>query len=407
MTDEAHGGRDVSPPRHYFLPEAEPPAGPYSAGPTADQIAAATGEGEVFRLGVAALVPLSRPQGCLAYDRDDLGQLRLVQRWIAPEGPLPTASPLAIADQVQGWWMARLQAAGGSGPLPGCRPAPLGGQPGTFVVPLLAGELLHGMVVLQDCAGGTLDPDAEREVVAIATAMSLALYAFVLKGRLAEAVLPEQVAEAITQERRRIARDIHDGVAQSLAYLLLKAELLDRLIERDPAGAREQASLLRTSLQQAVTELRRCIGDLRRPSTGQIAGITGQLRTLVSSLGELPNLELAMQQVSGVRLAPEVERTVIGIVRESLHNIRKHAAANSVRVEVQQEGEHLRVLVQDDGKGFQPGQGPDDPDLHFGVKQMRELAQELGGDVTITSAPGAGARVEASIPLTPGRADPR
>lgn len=405
MTDEAQGG--TMPPGRYFAPAPAPAAGYILAGPTADQIAAATGEAEVFRLGVAALVPLARPRSCLAYDRDDLGQLRLVQRWIAPDGPLPAASPLAIADQVQGWWMARLQAGGGSGPLPGCRPAPLGGPPGTFVVPLLAGELLHGMVVLQDCPGGgdALDQATEREVVAVATAMSLSLYAFVLKGRLAEAVLPEQVAEAITQERRRIARDIHDGVAQSLAYLLLKAELLDRLIERDPAGAREQASLLRTSLQQAVTELRRCIGDLRRPSTGQIAGITGQLRSLVSSLGELPNLELAMQQVSGVRLAPEVERTVIGIVRESLHNIRKHAAANSVRVEVQQEGEHLRVLVEDDGRGFQPGQGPAEPELHFGVKQMRELAQELGGDVTITSAPGAGARVEASIPISPGRAE--
>jgi NarL family two-component system sensor histidine kinase LiaS len=235
--------------------------------------------------------------------------------------------------------------------------------------------------------------------------MSLTLHTIVLRGQLAKAVLPEQVEEAITQERRRIAREIHDGVAQSLAYLNLKTELLDRLVERDPAAAREQAGIVRQLLQTAMTDLRRCIGDLRRPASGQGAAITAQLRSLASSLNATPNLELALQQVSGTRLAPEVERTVIGIVREALHNIRKHAEANSVRVEVAREDDALRLLVTDDGQGFRVEEQEQDSGQHFGLAQMRELAQELGGHLFIESQPGVGTRVEALIPIKTGHHD--
>lgn len=381
--------------------------GPLGAGatvmsaPTVDRIAAARDEDEVFQRGVASLTETLAPAHCLVFDRDDYGQLRLAYHWNAPEAREPATAPLEVADQVQSWWMARLQSGEVSQPI---RPAPLAGQANTLVLPLLANDLLHGMVVLQDCHR-SLDTASEREIIAIVTAMSLTLNTLLLRRRLEIAILPEQVEEAITQERRRIAREIHDGVAQSLAYLLLKTELLDRLVERDPVAAREQAGVLRQMLQQSVTDLRRCIGDLRRPASGQGPAMTAQLRSLAHTLGEMPNLELALQQVSGTRLAPEVEKTVIGIVREALHNIRKHAHASSVRVEVQRDEEQVHVQVIDDGKGFQPGEPLSGPDQHFGMEQMRELAQELGGSLSVDSHPGAGTRVEASIPLRPGKPD--
>jgi NarL family two-component system sensor histidine kinase LiaS len=152
-----------------------------------------------------------------------------------------------------------------------------------------------------------------------------------------------------------------------------------------------------------MTDLRRCIGDLRRPASGQGAAITAQLRSLASTLNPTPNLELALQQVSGTRLAPEVERTVIGIVREALHNIRKHAEANSVHVEVMREDDALRILVADDGQGFRVEEQEQDSGQHFGLAQMRELAQELGGHLFIESQPGSGTRVEALIPIKSGQ----
>lgn len=379
--------------------------------PMLSRIANATTEANVYRVGSLALIEVLDPARCLIFDRDENGHLRTAHRWDAPNATTPPTAPLILARQVQQWWMRLLQ----TGQLPrSSRPALLQGPGSAVVAPLLAGDLLHGLIALQDCRR-SLDYAAEREITAIVTTMSLTLHTLVLRARLAEAVLPDQVAEVITQERRRIAREIHDGVAQSLGYLLLKVELLDRLVERDPVAAHEQTAVLRTALQSAIGELRRCIGDLRRPSSPEeTASLTGQLRSLVSALGDLPHLELALQQVSGIRLDPEIERTVIGIVREALANIRKHANASAVRVEVRQDGEELRVLVADDGQGFQPtltGESLDLPlqnehDRHFGVKQMRELAQELGGSLTITSQPGAGARVEAIVPLRPGANKP-
>ena len=369
--------------------------GRFAAVPTADRIAAAREVADAYRAGSAALSAVLAPACCLVFERDEYGQLLLAYRLDAPDRPPAKTAPLAIAEQIQGWWLAMVQA---SGPPRAARPVPLPGKPRTFVIPLVSHETLHGIVVLQECQL-PLDADSAREVIALATTLSLTLSALGLRGQLAKAVLPEQVEEAITQERRRIAREIHDGVAQSLAYLNLKTELLDRLVERNPAAAREQAGIVRQLLQTAMGDLRRCIGDLRRPATGQGPAITAQLRTLASTLPEMPTLELALQEVSGTRLAPEVERSVIGIVREALQNIRKHAAANSVRVEVTREGDALRVLVSDDGQGFQVAERTDEVGGHFGLVQIRELAQELGGDVTITSEPGTGTRIEATIPV--------
>ncbi len=363
--------------------------------PTADRIAAAREVADAYRLGSAALSAVLGPACCLVFERDEYRQLILAYRLDAPERPAPKTAPLVIGEQIQGWWLATVQA---SGPPRAARPVELPGKPRSFVIPLVASETLHGIVVLQECRLA-LDAEAERELLALATTLSLTLSALSLRGQLAQAVLPEQVEEAITQERRRIAREIHDGVAQSLAYLNLKTELLDRLVERNPAAAREQAGVVRQLLQTAMGDLRRCIGDLRRPAPGHGPAITAQLRTLASTLPEMPNLELALQEVSGKRLAPEVERSVIGIVREALHNIRKHAAANSVRVEVTREDDALRVLVTDDGKGFRVADRPGEAGGHFGLVQIRELAQELGGDVAITSQPGVGTRIEALIPV--------
>lgn len=366
--------------------------------PTVDRIAAATDVSEAYRRGSVALIELLAPACALIFDRDEFGQLGLAYRLNLPERDEPELGPAEVMDQVQGWWLATIQA---SGPLTSPRPQALPGQAGTFIIPLVASESLHGFMVLQECERG-LDAEIEREAIAVATTVSLTLHSLVLRASLTRAITPEQLEEAITQERRRIAREIHDGVAQSLAYLNLKTELLDRLVARDPAAAREQAAVVRQLLQSAMTDLRRCIGDLRRPATGQGPAMTAQLRSLASALGEMPNLELALQQVSGARLAPEVERTVIGIVREALHNIRKHAEANSVRVEVAREDDALHLQVIDDGRGFQPDDTGTEAGQHFGLTQMRELAQEMGGHLFIDSQPGSGTRIEALIPLRAG-----
>jgi signal transduction histidine kinase len=112
-------------------------------------------------------------------------------------------------------------------------------------------------------------------------------------------------------------------------------------------------------------------------------------------------MELNINEVSGVRLAPHVERAMIGIVREALHNVRKHARADEVRLEVRRIDDHVEIAVVDDGVGFSGGS----PDGHFGLEQIRELAEETGGQIEIGSAPGTGTSVRARIPM--GAADVR
>src|SRR5690606_41711848 len=110
--------------------------------------------------------------------------------------------------------------------------------------------------------------------------------------------------------------------------------------------------------------------QVRERGSGMVATETSQ-----------PEVALALDELSGVRLAREVERAVVGIVREALQNIRKHANAASVRVEVQRQADDLHVLVADDGVGME--RGPEPSEGHLGLEQMRERAEELGGTLEI------------------------
>jgi signal transduction histidine kinase len=106
-------------------------------------------------------------------------------------------------------------------------------------------------------------------------------------------------------------------------------------------------------------------------------------------------MELDINEVSGIRLAPQVERAMIGIVREALHNVRKHSRADEVRLEVRRIDNHVEISVVDDGVGFSGVS----PEGHFGLDQIRELAEETGGQIEIGSAPGTGTAIRARIPM--------
>ncbi len=358
----------------------------FSNAPTCDQIARACEPAEAYRRGGIALSAVVHPARCLFFERADAGQVALVYQLDLPNREQPTVDERTITDQIQKWLQAEIQ---DDGLLRSTLPAALPDDAHCLVIPLVAGDLLHGVVALQDSIN-TLDDNAEREVVALATTLGLTLHLFTLRHQLATAHSPEQAAEAVLQDRRRIAREIHDGVAQSLAYLNLKVEYLDRLIERNPTAAHEQAELIQQVLKTATADLRRAIGDLREPTSalGEVASAQGHHLSSV-------------QQVASTWPEAQVETTILSIVREALQNIRKHADAHAMRVEVTKDAQTLRVVVIDDGQGFHVTAKAADPGEHFGLVQMHELAQELGGEVVITSVPGSGTRVETTIPMQP------
>ncbi len=211
---------------------------------------------------------------------------------------------------------------------------------------------------------------------------------------------------AAVEERERLAREMHDGLAQALGFLTLKLGLAERTLD---GGAPEPA-------RQALAEMRKVAGDAYDEVRQAIFG----LRTMVSrGLGLVPTLTEYLHefsQQSGLevtlevpeddgfsRFTPEIEVQLIRIVQEALHNVRKHAGAHTARVRFRREGEEAQVTIEDDGGGFDPGASPADARRHFGLATMRERAESVGGALAVRSAPGSGTQVVMRLPFATAR----
>ncbi|HET7035508.1 MAG TPA: ATP-binding protein [Thermomicrobiaceae bacterium] len=175
------------------------------------------------------------------------------------------------------------------------------------------------------------------------------------------------------RERRSFARYLHDGIVQDLAYLALQLDLLTRGLPLDAGEARRLATRLRGEVDTAIGGLRGTIGELRRARTPVRTGRT-----------DAP--------------VPDLERAVLAIVREALQNVRKHARASRVVIELVGEQHELRLSVSDNGIGFARREDAIAGE-HFGLEQMRELAGELGGELALEPAPGGGTRLAVHLPL--------
>ncbi len=206
--------------------------------------------------------------------------------------------------------------------------------------------------------------------------------------------------EAIAAERRRIARELHDGVAQNLAGLRFKSALWSHLADMAPPGMRAALDELQVVLNAAIIDIRRAIFALR-PVDLDAVGFFPALRQLVGDFGD-QNQVVARLDVSGPRDAlPAVyELPLFRIIQEGLNNVGLHAHASSVLVRLQLDGASgVAVSVRDNGRGFDPGQlGPIDQAGHFGLRQMRERILELGGTLDIHSAIGQGTELVITLP---------
>jgi len=206
--------------------------------------------------------------------------------------------------------------------------------------------------------------------------------------------------EAIDAERHRIAHEIHDGVAQSLAGLRFKSALWSHLADAASPGMRAALDELQAVLNAAIVDLRRAIFALR-PVDLDALGFFPALTQLVGDLGDQNQL-VARLDVSGPQdaLPPVYELPLFRIIQESLNNIGQHAHASSalVRLQVDATG-GVAVSVRDDGRGFDPSQlGPADQAGHFGLRQMRERILDLGGTLDIRSATGQGTELVITLP---------
>jgi signal transduction histidine kinase len=198
---------------------------------------------------------------------------------------------------------------------------------------------------------------------------------------------------AAGEERAHLARELHDSVTQALFSMTLVSRSVEMLLDKDPAGARDQLAQLRDLQREALAEMRALIFELR-PGNLEQDGLVHALKTHASALQGRLGLPIVVESDLADRLPLPAEEVLYRIAQEALHNVVKHAAAHRVRVELRREGAAVRLRVEDDGKGFDPEQVPDG---HLGLAGMRARAERVGAEFSCTSQPGDGTTVEVRL----------
>jgi PAS domain S-box-containing protein len=206
------------------------------------------------------------------------------------------------------------------------------------------------------------------------------------------------------EERRRIARDIHDQVGQQMTALRMHLEALRARAQDDPAmGAQvERTQRLAEELDQSIDFLTWQL----RPSTLDHLGLAASLQGLVQGWGERFGIDADFENSApDMRLAADVETNLYRIAQEALHNVVKHAQAGTVSVLLSRRDHHAMLVIEDDGRGFEP-EGPAAPQsaAGFGLVSMRERATLVGGELEIDSTPGSGTSIFVRVPLPAGPA---
>lgn len=215
--------------------------------------------------------------------------------------------------------------------------------------------------------------------------------------------LIQQAVTAQEEERRRIARELHDEAGQSLTALLVGLRTIEE--SRTIAEAAELAQRLREIAAQTLDEVGRLSRGLH-PSILDDVGLPTAVTRHVQEFAQLHGVAVDMR-IDGLDaepLSPLLQTTVYRILQEALTNVAKHADARSVSVRLVRDEATVELRVQDDGAGFDPAGGAeaaagDRGDRHLGLQVMRERAALLGGSVEVESQPGAGTTITAHFPV--------
>ncbi|MFC1978097.1 sensor histidine kinase [Chloroflexota bacterium] len=204
--------------------------------------------------------------------------------------------------------------------------------------------------------------------------------------------------EAIIEERRRIARELHDGVAQSLGYLNLKTKLAsDSVAAQNTVQALTELGDVRQVVQDTYEDIREAIDQLSTEirSAPIIPALTNYIREFGDNNGIRTQFNVTK---SFPQLSPVAELQLLRIAQEVLTNVRRHAQATEVEVKLDSTGEAVEMLVRDNGQGFNPTDLGQFPPGYHGLNIIKERAEGLGGSVTISAAPGEGTAMTVSLP---------
>jgi signal transduction histidine kinase len=273
----------------------------------------------------------------------------------------------------------------------------VGGQLATcrLVAPLQRGPETIGQLAVGCRSARAFDVDDVETLASLADQAAIAIEHARLQDRLRDT--------AILSERERIAREMHDGLAQVLGYVNTKSQAVEQLLAAGRvADARTQMHELSAASRSLYVDVREAILGLRSPITPGL-GLVGAMEAYAARFSDASKIRVRVEATDGARAAglePEVEAQVFRIVQECLTNVRKHAGAGRALVRLECAGDNLHLELTDDGRGFRSAtQGADGSWPRYGLPAMRERAAAIEGRLSWGDAPGGGGRVILDVPL--------
>ncbi len=206
----------------------------------------------------------------------------------------------------------------------------------------------------------------------------------------------ESLVVAREEERRRIRRDLHDGLGPALAGVVFGLDAVRNTLSLRPEAADRSLAELKTELQSCIADIRRLVYDLRPPALDQL-GLIAALEEFAARLRERATLDVCVSAPPMPQLPAAVEVAAYRIVIEAMNNVARHSHASSCSVDLTLDPTELRLSVVDDGIGMRPARRPTSNGL--GLAAMAERAAELGGTCRVVPREGGGTRVLAALPL--------
>jgi len=260
------------------------------------------------------------------------------------------------------------------------------------------GRLLGVLTVVNKAGPTAFEQKDLKWLKALAALAAVAIEHARLYHRLREE--RDRVLVAQEELRKKLARDLHDGPTQLVANMVMQASFVKKLLEQEPGQVPAELDQLAQLGQQAVHEMRTMLFDLR-PLVLETQGLAGALELFIERHrpGGGPQIHLHVDETMG-RYDAHLESIVFSIVEEAVNNALKHAQAQHIWVRAGQKGDMLAVDVEDDGEGFNLGSVLQayDQRRSFGLVNMRERAELIGGQLTIVSAVGQGTTVTLRVP---------
>jgi signal transduction histidine kinase len=268
-----------------------------------------------------------------------------------------------------------------------------------IAVPLRAGFESFGAVVFGSPVTDTFSPDRTELLVAICNQAIIALQnAQLYQDLLAE---KERIIEIEEDERKKLARDLHDGPTQSIAAIAMRLNYVRILLSREPEKVSEELSNIENLARRTTKEIRQMLFSLR-PIILETQGLTVALEQYIQKLEETDpiNYHLQAQPVEDY-LDMDAQGNIFYIIDESITNARKHAQASNVWVRMGIRDSDFVAQIEDDGSGFDVTgvQSRYDERGSLGMINLHERTELLGGKLRIESAPGKGTRITVIVPL--------